>query len=241
MGKLRPHLLAEGPTLRPLRVTSALLGAPYPGWLGRSTVPRSLWFLEALCFLEPPHPVASSGPGTQPLRSVPALSCENTAAATGGLLGCGSAGRHGAGTPVGRRVSRYRALAPSVPLGILITDRGALLSRWHGRVFKGPQHSGLLWLGAAPAQGRCLGMGRGWERPGASKVVSPSGRCRSVSLRRGTDHVLDLVWLPHPRPLAGSLAHEALEPSIDSRRKRTQSPDGCVRSLPPWDHRADQE
>lgn len=163
MGKLRPHLPAEGPTLRPLRVTSALLGAPYPGWPGRSTVPRSLWFLEALCFLEPLHPVASSGPGTQALRSVPPLSCENTAAATGGLLGCGSAGHHGAGTPVGRRVSWYRALAPSVPLGILITDRGALLSRWHGRVFKDPQHSGLLRPGAAPAQGRCLGMGRGWE------------------------------------------------------------------------------
>ena len=66
-----------------------------------------------------------------------------------------------------------------------------------------------------------MGPGRGLETERQSLPLGPL-----------TGQVPDPVQLPHPQPLARSLAHEALEPSIGSSRKGIQTFSGFVWSLP---------
>lgn len=108
--------LPTGRGVQILRVTSALLGTPHPGQHGRNGSHGLCGLRKHFAgayFPEPPSPVASSGPGTPPLPSVPPLSCENRAAATGAGSAPGQLGAAEQG-PQSEADSELRACPSSI-------------------------------------------------------------------------------------------------------------------------------
>lgn len=180
------------------------------------------------CFLESSNPAAPSGPGTS-LSNQSLLSCQNRAAATGGLA-----------RP---RVSWWlqcRGHSQRLrPAGIA----PASCASWHLGTGQSPSGLGLVpgavkdpstagsAAGAAPAQEKCQGQGRDRKRDGHHKLVSPSGACRGTHPRGPKGRVADQAQLPHFSPL---LAPWPMRPRDlhRLRRKGTQSSHGYGRSFP---------